>query len=76
MEVITENWERTMRMEVWTRGMERTLIKLLAPPQGQGNQDPQTRYADVELFPQDQQGAQGSAFNDDGFMDGKRLHQR
>ncbi|MDP7609619.1 MAG: outer membrane lipoprotein-sorting protein, partial [Candidatus Marinimicrobia bacterium] len=31
MEVITENWERTMQMEVWTSGMEKTLIKLLAP---------------------------------------------
>ena len=36
MEVITENWERTMRMEVWTRGMERTLIKLLAPRKDRG----------------------------------------
>ena len=36
MEVITENWERTMRMEVWTMGMERTLIKLLAPRKDRG----------------------------------------
>ena len=36
MEVIIENWERTMRMEVWTRGMERTLIKLLAPRKDRG----------------------------------------
>ena len=36
MEVITENWKRTMRMEVWTRGMERTLIKLLAPRMDRG----------------------------------------
>ena len=26
MEVITENWERTIRMELWTSGMEKTLI--------------------------------------------------
>ncbi len=36
MEVITENWERTMQMEVWTSGMEKTLIKLLAPRKDKG----------------------------------------
>ena len=36
MEVITENWERTMRMELWTSGMEKTLIKLLAPRKDKG----------------------------------------
>ena len=36
MEVITENWERKMRIEVWTSGMEKTLIKLLAPRKDKG----------------------------------------
>ena len=36
MEVMTENWERKMRMELWTSGMEKTLIKLLAPRKDKG----------------------------------------
>ena len=31
MKIVTENWERTTEMEVWSRGMEETLIKILSP---------------------------------------------
>ena len=36
MRIVTENWERTMTMEVWTRGMDDTLIHLLSPRKDRG----------------------------------------
>tara|TARA_B110000881_G_scaffold121132_1_gene106318 strand:- start:1249 stop:2046 length:798 start_codon:yes stop_codon:yes gene_type:complete len=36
MQIVTENWERTTEMEVWTRGMNDTLIKILSPRKDKG----------------------------------------
>ena len=36
MKIVTENWERTTEMEVWSRGMEETLIKILSPRKDRG----------------------------------------
>ena len=36
MEIVTENWERTTVMEVWSRGTYDTLIKILSPRKDKG----------------------------------------
>jgi outer membrane lipoprotein-sorting protein len=36
MQIVTENWERTTKMEVWTRGMNDTRIKILSPRKDKG----------------------------------------
>ena len=36
MQIVTENWERTTIMEVWSRGMDDTLIKILSPLKDKG----------------------------------------
>jgi len=34
--IVTENWERTTVMEVWSRGMNDTLIKIHSPRKDKG----------------------------------------
>ncbi len=36
MEIITPNWQRTLRMKVWTKGMNKTFIRILAPQKEKG----------------------------------------
>ncbi|MEJ2108577.1 MAG: outer membrane lipoprotein-sorting protein [Acidobacteriota bacterium] len=36
MEIVTPNWQRTLRMKSWTEGKEKTLIRLLSPPKEEG----------------------------------------
>lgn len=36
MEIITPNWQRTLRMKVWTKGMDKTFIRILAPQKEKG----------------------------------------
>jgi len=36
MEIITPHWERTMTLEFWTRGMEKTFIRVLKPKKDEG----------------------------------------
>ena len=36
MKIITGNWERTTEMEVWSRGVEDTLIRILSPRKDKG----------------------------------------
>ena len=36
MQIVTENWERTTIMEVWSRVMDYTLIKILSPRKDKG----------------------------------------
>ena len=36
MQIVTENWERTTEMEVWSRGMNDTLIKIISPRKDKG----------------------------------------
>jgi len=36
MKIVAENWERTTVMEVWSRGMNDTLIKILSPRKDKG----------------------------------------
>ena len=36
MEIVTPHWQRTLRMKVWTQGMDRTFIRILAPAKEKG----------------------------------------
>lgn len=36
MEVVTPNWRRTLRMRIWSRGMEDTFIRILEPKKEAG----------------------------------------
>ena len=36
MEITTPNWKRTMRMEAWSEGMEKTFVTILAPARDRG----------------------------------------
>ncbi len=36
MNIITPNWERTMEMEIWTKGVDKTFIKILKPAKEKG----------------------------------------
>ena len=36
MEIVTPNWERTLRMKSWTEGKKKTFIRLLSPPREEG----------------------------------------
>jgi outer membrane lipoprotein-sorting protein len=36
MEVITPNWQRTLRMRIWSRGMKDTFIRILEPKKEEG----------------------------------------
>ena len=36
MEIETPHWERTLQMNVWTRGMEKTFIRITRPKKEQG----------------------------------------
>ncbi|MBN1272377.1 MAG: outer membrane lipoprotein-sorting protein [Candidatus Aminicenantes bacterium] len=36
MEIITPHWSRTLKMDVWTEGMEKTFIRILEPKKERG----------------------------------------
>lgn len=36
MEIITPNWRRTLRMKVWSKGMDKTFIRILEPQKEKG----------------------------------------
>ncbi len=36
MQIVTPNWQRTLEMQSWTRGMEDTFIRVLAPKKDRG----------------------------------------
>ncbi len=36
MRIVTQHWERTLEMEVWSEGMEKTLIRIEAPKKEEG----------------------------------------
>ena len=36
MEIRTARWERTLRMQAWSRGTDQTLVRILAPPRERG----------------------------------------
>lgn len=36
MQIVTPHWERTLRMKVWTQGMDRTFIRILSPAKEKG----------------------------------------
>lgn len=36
MEIVTEHWQRTLSMDVWTRGLEKTLIRITEPARERG----------------------------------------
>ena len=47
MEVVTENWERSMTMEVWSLGTDYSLIRITAPRKEEGTA---TLMADDEIW--------------------------
>ena len=36
MVIVTPHWERTLKMEAWSRGMDKTFIRILAPAKDKG----------------------------------------
>jgi hypothetical protein len=36
MEIVTPHWQRTLRMRAWSRGMDKTFIRILAPKKEEG----------------------------------------
>lgn len=36
MEIVTPHWQRTLRMKVWTEGMDKTFIRILEPQKEKG----------------------------------------
>jgi outer membrane lipoprotein-sorting protein len=36
MQIVTPHWERTLRMKVWTQGMDKTFIRILSPAKEKG----------------------------------------
>jgi len=36
MEIVTPHWERTLKMNAWTEGMEKTFIRITSPPKEEG----------------------------------------
>ncbi len=36
MKIVNPNWERTMRMELWSEGMDKTFISILSPKKDKG----------------------------------------
>ncbi len=36
MEIITPNWQRTLKMRVWSQGMDKTFIRILEPKKEEG----------------------------------------
>ncbi len=36
MRIKTPHWERTLKLDVWTKGMEKTFIRITSPPKEQG----------------------------------------
>ncbi len=36
MQIITPNWQRTLEMQSWTRGMDDTFIRVLSPRKDRG----------------------------------------
>jgi len=36
MEIVTPHWERTLKMKAWSKGMDKTFIRILAPAKEKG----------------------------------------
>ncbi|MCG3154683.1 MAG: hypothetical protein DKINENOH_01277 [bacterium] len=36
MEIVTPHWQRTLRLQIWTEGMDKTFIRILAPLKEKG----------------------------------------
>lgn len=36
MQIVTPHWERTLRLKVWTQGMDKTFIRILSPAKEKG----------------------------------------
>ena len=75
MHIVTPHWERTLAMTIWSKGMDKTFIRITAPKKEQGGRNVAYRERDVELSPQDEQSYEDSAINDDGIVDGFRFHE-
>ena len=36
MEIVTEHWQRTLSMKIWTIGLDKTFIRIISPPKEEG----------------------------------------
>ena len=63
-------WERSMRMVGWTKGQDKSLIRITAPAKDEGNGTLKKRDRDVDLQPQGQPGNQTAAGDDVAKLDG------
>ena len=54
MLIVTPNWQRRLRLKMWTEGMDKTFIHLTHPPKRCPHHYPADGYQDVELFSQNQ----------------------
>ena len=36
MEIVTQHWQRTLRMKIWSEGMDKTFIRILSPKKERG----------------------------------------
>ena len=75
MQIVTPHWERTLALEVWTQGMDRTFILINVAQKGEGRCYLTDWERNVELSPQDQQGDESATVNDDGILDGFRFNE-
>ena len=64
------DWQRTMTIRAWTRGMKQQPLLHQRTAQGRGQRHPQGRPAHVDLQPQSQPGDQAAAFDDEPGLDG------
>ena len=76
MTIVNPNWERMLKVQMWSRGMEETFIRILSPKRDAGITTLRRDPRDVELFPEDRQSHESAAVDDDGFLDGLGLHER
>ena len=66
MEVVTEHWERTLELEAWSSGQDKTFILIHSPAREAGS----ATLRDVELLPGHQQHRSHTTLDDDRLLDG------
>ncbi|MCK4305000.1 MAG: outer membrane lipoprotein-sorting protein [Candidatus Eisenbacteria sp.] len=86
MEIVTPHWQRTLVMKVWTEGMDKTFIRILAPRKEKGvgtlrignemwNYLPKTNKV-MKISPSMMMGSwMGSDFTNDDLVDFAGSHQ-
>ena len=80
MHIVTPHWERTLKMNIWTQGMEKTFIRITSPPKEKGvatlrigdemwNYLPKTNKVIKVPPPMMMSSWMGSDFNNDDLVD-------